>query len=49
MTRGDRNRNRKIGALREVVRADRGVLADVSEVFEYPAEADALSELLTAA
>ena len=27
MTRGDRNRNRKIGALREVVRADRGVLA----------------------
>jgi transposase len=27
LTRGDRNRNRKIGALREVVRADRGVLA----------------------
>ncbi|MCW2936016.1 MAG: transposase [Actinomycetia bacterium] len=27
LTRGDRNRNRKIGALREVVRADRAVLA----------------------
>ena len=27
LTRGDRNRNRKIGLLREVVRRDRAVLA----------------------